>query len=205
MDVTGFERLTEGQKECLRLFHARFEVKDIARRIGRSPVTVHQRLAAARRHLGVDRSVEAARLLAEHEGGGVVGRPVGNRTPVPSIMPDTSGEQPLVEGLGGPERIEASETATFDLPVGRLEGRSGMYGSSIYDAAMMGGAASGRARAVAETPSLHDLPLPFPTRSRPVNDMGLGAKLIYVVVLAALVALVFGGTVAALAGLSELF
>ena len=68
MGDNRFDLLTDGQKECLRLFHARWEVKDIARHIGRSPVTVHQRLATARQHLGVSRSVEAARLLFEHEG-----------------------------------------------------------------------------------------------------------------------------------------
>ena len=149
MGETRFDRLTEGQKECLRLFHARWEVKDIARQIGRSPVTVNQRLAAARRHLGVDRSVEAARLLFEHEGG--------------------------------------------------------VYDPPIYDPAIVVEAISDEA-VISETNGVgHSFPLPFPTRGRPRNDMTFTAKLIYSLVLAAIIALVFGGAAAALSGLSEIF
>lgn len=204
MDANGFERLTEGQKECLRLFHARFEVKDIARRIDRSPVTVHQRLAAARRHLGVDRSVEAARLLAEHEAGEASRRNAAEDPPIPQTTSIAEKMQSPVEVLPCSDPLEVSEAA-FDAAPQQLQSGSGMYGSAIYGSSRMGGAASDGARPVSETQSLHEIPLPFPTRSRPENDMGLGAKLIYVVVLAALVALVFGGMVAALNGLSELF
>lgn len=150
MDPPAFDRLTEGQKECLRLYHARFEVKDIARRIDRSPVTVNQRLSAARRHLGVERSSEAARLLVEYE--------------------------------------------------------SGLHQPPIYEPAPLAEPAPFVPSPVTETlaPRLA-IALPFPTRDRPVNDLGFGAKLLYAVGLAALIALVFGGAVAALTGLSELF
>lgn len=66
MDTPRFDLLTEKQKECLRLFHARWEIKEIARHFGLSTVTVNQRLAAARNHLAVGRSSEAARMLAEY-------------------------------------------------------------------------------------------------------------------------------------------
>lgn len=193
MDATGFERLTEGQKECLRLFHARFEVKDIARRIGRSPVTVHQRLAAARKHLGVDRSVEAARLLFEHE----------------RDEPDREGQATLVvhaETDGFPTSPDSGlPQSPHDTSLVQDGQRSEGYRSPIYGATMMAEPTVNKAVEVAEKPTIQGLPLPIPTRDRPVNDMGLGAKLIYVVVLAALIALVFGGMVAALNGLSELF
>lgn len=146
MEEKRFDRLTEGQKECLRLYHARWEVKDIARHIGRSPVTVHQRLAAARQHLGVARSVEAARLLFEYEGG-VYDRPI--------YREEIMAEQPSAGALAPP-------------------GTSGF-------------------------------PVPFPTTGRPINDMTLAGKLTYSLVLAAVVILVFGGAIAALSGLSELF
>lgn len=149
MGETRFDRLTDGQKECLRLFHARWEVKDIARQIGRSPVTVHQRLAAARRHLGVDRSVEAARLLFEHEG------------------------------------------STYD--------------PAIYDPAIVVETVPGEAVISEPNDGGHSFPLPFPTRGRPRNDMTFTAKLTYSLVLAAIIALVFGGAAAALSGLSEIF
>ncbi len=61
------DELTEGQKECLRLFYARYDAKEIARRLGIAPATVHQRLTAARKKLGVSKSMEAARLLVQAE------------------------------------------------------------------------------------------------------------------------------------------
>ncbi len=51
----------------------------------------------------------------------------------------------------------------------------------------------------------HSLSLPFPTRGRPHNDMTFTVKLIYSLVLAAIIALVFGGSAAALSSLSEIF
>lgn len=61
------DELTEGQKECLRLFYARYDAKEIARRLDIAPATVHQRLTAARKKLGVAKSMEAARLLVQAE------------------------------------------------------------------------------------------------------------------------------------------
>ena len=55
--------LTERQKECLRFVARGWEMKDIALELGISPDTVKNHLAAARRALGVWRSIDAARLL----------------------------------------------------------------------------------------------------------------------------------------------
>ena len=60
--------LSDLEKEALRQFLISSDQKELARRIGRSPATVEQRLARARRKLGVARSLDAALLLAEHEG-----------------------------------------------------------------------------------------------------------------------------------------
>lgn len=60
-------RLKERQKECLRLFYANLEVKEIASEIGLSPNTVKKYLLDARRTLGVSRSMQAARILVEYE------------------------------------------------------------------------------------------------------------------------------------------
>lgn len=150
MGEARFDRLSDGQKECLRLFHARWEVKDIARQIGRSPVTVNQRLAAARKHLGVDRSAEAARLLVQHE--------EGLHSPL-IYEPPTLAEPPKLAAPSSDENDNAR----------------------------------------------HGFPLPFPTRGRPHNDLTLIGKLIYSLVLAAIIALVFGGSAAALSSLSEIF
>lgn len=60
MDAARYNRLSDGQKGCLRLFYARWEMKDIVRHIGRNPVTINQHFSAACRHLGIDRSAKAA-------------------------------------------------------------------------------------------------------------------------------------------------
>lgn len=60
-------RLNERQKDCLRLFYANLEVKEIASEIGLSPNTVKKYLLDARRTLGVSRSMQAARILVEYE------------------------------------------------------------------------------------------------------------------------------------------
>ena len=62
------DALSDLEKEALRLFLVSSDQKEVARRIGRSPATVEQRLARARRKLGVARSLDAALLLAEREG-----------------------------------------------------------------------------------------------------------------------------------------
>jgi DNA-binding CsgD family transcriptional regulator len=74
----GLELLTERQRQCLRLVYATFQVKEIARELGLSPNTVNEYLRNAREILGVRRSLEAARFLAEYEGTNrLVSKPAG--------------------------------------------------------------------------------------------------------------------------------
>ena len=70
------DELSDLEKEALRLFLVTSDQKELARRIGRSPATVEQRLARARRRLGVSRSLDAALMLAEREGTGTYGRAI---------------------------------------------------------------------------------------------------------------------------------
>jgi len=153
VDPSLFERLSDGQRACLRLVYDRREIKDIARELGIAPVTVNQRLTAARRHLGVSRSADAARLHAEYE----------------------------------------RERGLYSPPI---------YSSTSIDP---GAAALPLSERDDEGNRQPGFPLPFPTQRRPLNDLTFGNKLIYAVLLAALIALIFGGGVAALAGLSEIF
>jgi len=60
--------LTDAEKEVLRLYLTVTDQKEIARLIDRSPSAVEQRLASARRKLGVSRSIDAAHKLAHAEG-----------------------------------------------------------------------------------------------------------------------------------------
>jgi len=62
-----FHRLTDAQRECLRLVYMRWQISEIAGKLDISIGAVNQRLKLARQTLGVASSLEAARLLAEHE------------------------------------------------------------------------------------------------------------------------------------------
>lgn len=103
-----FDKLTEGQRACLRLVYARWEIKEIARKLGIAPVTVNQRLAAARRVLGTARSADAARMLAAHEQGTVYTPPIYRpddlaEQPVPALAPGHTGES---EGTATPAPVQ---------------------------------------------------------------------------------------------------
>lgn len=66
--------LAPRELECLRLYHQRFEQKEIARLLTLSPATVKEYLGNARRKLGVASSAEAARLVADAEATPTSGR-----------------------------------------------------------------------------------------------------------------------------------
>src|ERR1051325_5948707 len=68
MNHDRIQRLTEKQRECLRLVYRHMETKEIARVLGLSPDGVTQRIRTAMRTLGVDRRRDAALILAEAEG-----------------------------------------------------------------------------------------------------------------------------------------
>jgi DNA-binding CsgD family transcriptional regulator len=67
MTADPFARVTEAQRECLRLVRTQRNSKEIAQQLGISPFTVDKRLARAIATLGVTSRFEAARLLSEHE------------------------------------------------------------------------------------------------------------------------------------------
>ena len=68
MNTDPVARLSEGQRECLRMVYRHMETKEIARVLGLSPDGVTQRIKTAMRILGVDRRRDAALILAEAEG-----------------------------------------------------------------------------------------------------------------------------------------
>jgi DNA-binding CsgD family transcriptional regulator len=66
--ASNVERLSEGQRECLRLVWQYHSSKEVARKLGISPHTVDQRIKRAISILGVGNRAEAARLLMLQEG-----------------------------------------------------------------------------------------------------------------------------------------
>lgn len=61
---TSMFRLTERQRDCLRLLAQGYRIKEIAIQLGNSPETVKQHLAAARKLLNSPSSAQAARTFA---------------------------------------------------------------------------------------------------------------------------------------------
>ena len=80
MDDPRLSRLSDGQRTCLRMVLMHMSSKDIARELGISPHTVDRRLKTAMQILDVDSRVEAARILARHEGGAAY-QPLVYQTP----------------------------------------------------------------------------------------------------------------------------
>ena len=111
-------KLTAVEKEALRLFLVRSDVKEMARTIGISAAAVEQRLHRARRKLGVTRSLDAAHMLAAAEGHPVI------RTPIyaPSYVAGARGEPDRIAPAEGSVDIVRSLLPTKgrpwnDLPV----------------------------------------------------------------------------------------
>lgn len=65
--ATGFQALTEKEKQTLRLMVRGYDAKSLARHLGLSVHTINERLRDVRRKMGVSSSREAARLLLERE------------------------------------------------------------------------------------------------------------------------------------------
>lgn len=101
-----FDKLTERQRECLRLVHAGHEVKEIARELGIGPSAVVERLRAARKTLGVESSRLAARMLAHEE---------GNTTYIRHVdMPSWLADEPPAAAFSVPSRTDGERDAYRD-------------------------------------------------------------------------------------------
>jgi DNA-binding CsgD family transcriptional regulator len=70
MDCERLAKLSEGQRECLRMVLRHMSSKEIARALNISRHTVDQRLRMAMTVLGASSRVEAARRFAQAEGAG---------------------------------------------------------------------------------------------------------------------------------------
>ncbi|MFC4291237.1 response regulator transcription factor [Sphingorhabdus arenilitoris] len=108
-------KLTEGQKECLRLVDQLLTSKEIARRLNISPFTVDQRLDAARRKLNAANRKDAARIFAEQDKKPVSERFVYEAQPVetPSNSAKLSGPSEQEGGSSGDSRSGAGEWVIF--------------------------------------------------------------------------------------------
>jgi DNA-binding CsgD family transcriptional regulator len=111
-------KLTEGQREVLRMVYRHMETKEIARELGISPDGVTQRIKAAMRTLGVNKRRDAAHLLAEAEESDAYPRRVYPPREV-AILPDPGTFAPSTEGgwqSGSSDGVMREEQAAFVAP-----------------------------------------------------------------------------------------
>ncbi|MFC3714387.1 response regulator transcription factor [Sphingoaurantiacus capsulatus] len=187
-DTDRLGKLTEGQKQCLRLVYRHMSSKDIARELGISPHSVDARLRSALRTLNVTNRTEAALRLAAHEAGAPYQSPVYQPSyvaaPDASVMlnPDndtghTTDEErdfyrlPDAESLRA--RRVAESVAAFDRSADPFWGRHGQTVSPVR-------AWGGR------------------------NDLTIGARIGVVLAIAIGSALAFGAILSGLASLARL-
>ena len=100
MDDELFSRLTERQRECLRLIYAHHSIKEIARLLGLSEDGVKWHLREARETLGVGRSAQAARMVFGDAPPPAYPRRVGPPGVVPTAAFDAL-ESPYPDDRGG--------------------------------------------------------------------------------------------------------
>ena len=129
MQGLGIDSLNERQKQCLRLFYANLEVKEIAFEVGLSPNTVKKYLRDARRALGVSRSMQAARVLVEYE------RDTQGISPPKRL--GAAGEVPDMEGALVEDMSSASARNRYNL---RILHRMGLIVAIAFGAVALAGA-----------------------------------------------------------------
>jgi len=123
MNADRIERLTDKQRDCLRLVYRHMETKEIARELGLSPDGVTQRIKTAMKTLGVTRRRDAARILAEAEGREPYPRQVYTprdiaSAPEPAMMISPTDGELHESGSEGRGMMEAQAVFTVMPPPG---------------------------------------------------------------------------------------
>lgn len=104
MDSDRLAKLTEGQRACLRGVLRHMSSKDMARELGVSPHTIDQRLRQAMRTLGAGSRVQAAFMLAQHEG-----VPEYQSSAYQSLHVAPAGQPPATGSIGYERRANAEQ------------------------------------------------------------------------------------------------
>ena len=148
-------RLSRGQLDCLELVYHHHSSKEIAARLGISSHTVDQRLRQAIHLLGVDRRSEAARMAAA---AGLFNHDTYQRLIHQSPHIDGGPTTPQTDDAVS-HQIRHADRAGGTRPVGVITEQM-----------------------PAERWS--SLPLPFATRSQPRNEMSVGLRLLWIMIIA---------------------
>lgn len=168
-------RLSQGQLDCLRLVNAHLSSKEIAAELEISPHTVDQRIRGALQILGVERRSQAARIVA--------GLDHGDERPYQRLIH----QSPYIEPIVPTEH----QDPTISIQI-RHADRAGEAG----DPSLITEQRSGYPRS--------SLQLPFATRSNPRNEMSVGLRLLWIVLIATGAAFSAGMYLAGLESLSRL-
>ena len=162
MDEERFNRLTERQRECLRLIYTHHSIKEIARLLGLSEDGIKWHLREARETLGVGRSTEAARMVFG------------------DALPETY-----------PRRVVPSEVVSSPLPEAIVVPRPEERGGRGPDDALREAQAIYRVESSTDDdrPMLR---LPIPTAGRQRNDLTPIEKLAWGLAIGVLAALLLG-------------
>lgn len=138
--ATGYHALTEKEKDTLRLLANGHDAKSIARHLGLSVHTIHERLRDARRKLAVSSSREAARLV----------RAVETQTP------ELLGDKPLGDAAAHhlPQPAGHAATPALSRRGGWMIGGLVMsFALAFYALASLSGGTEGPAPTVSSAPS----------------------------------------------------
>ena len=148
-------RLSHGQIECLLLVDQHHNSKEIAVRLGISPHTVDQRIRGALEKLGVERRGEAARMVAAALGpDDALYQRLIHQSPYIDLVSPTGQQETAVRNS-----IRHADRAGEVNPPGHLTEQSPVgFGSPLQ--------------------------LPFATRSHPSNEMSVGFRLLWIILIA---------------------
>lgn len=173
--TTLVSRLSPGQVDVLLLVNQHLNSKEIAAELGISPHTVDQRIRGSLEKLGVDRRGEAARIVAA------------------ALPADHPTYQRLIH-----QTPHIDETPAAD-------DQDATVSNQIRHADRVGEVEASGVKTEQRSDQFRPpLQLPFATRSHPSNEMGVGQKLIWIVLIAAGAAFSAGMYLAGLESLSRL-
>ena len=168
-------RLSQGQVDCLLLVNQHLSSKEIALQLGISSHTVDQRIRGALEKLGVERRGEAARVVA------------AALSPSDEAYQRLIHQSPHIDAAAG----NGHQSGAVSYQIRHADRAGKASPSGIITEQRPGGAWS-------------SLQLPFATRSHPSNEMSVGIRLIWIVLIAIGAAFSAGMYLAGLESLSRM-
>ncbi len=169
-------RLSEGQRQCLALVDQHLSSKEIALRLGISPHTVDQRVRQSLQILGVEKRGEAARLVA-----------AALRDDPDAAYQRLIHQPPYIDPTPRPGHRDGA--VSHQIRHADRAGESSLVGIETEQRPANRWAS---------------LPLPFATRSQSTNEMSVGVRLLWIVLIAIGAAFSAGMYLAGLESLSRM-